>query len=32
MAKSKMRVGECKRTRKGRKYCKTSKGVRFVRS
>lgn len=27
----KMRVGECRRTENGVKYCRTSKGVRFVR-
>ena len=26
-----MRVGECRRTKAGVKYCRTSKGVRFVR-
>lgn len=28
---SPMRMGECRRTRKGRKYCKKKEGVRFVR-
>ncbi len=26
-----MRVGECRRTSRGVKYCRTRKGVRFVR-
>lgn len=29
--RGKMRIGECRRTRQGRKYCKRKKGVRFVR-
>ena len=31
MAKSKMRNGECRRTKKGRKYCKRNGKVRFVK-
>ncbi|MBA7518596.1 hypothetical protein ES705_10667 [subsurface metagenome] len=27
---SKMQPGECRCTRKGMKYCKTAKGVRFT--
>ena len=27
----KMKIGECRRTRNGVKYCKTRKGVRFKR-
>ena len=28
----KMKIGECRRTRVGQKYCRTKKGVRFVKS
>ena len=28
--KRKMKLGECRKTKTGRKYCKTQKGVRFV--
>ncbi len=31
MAKRKMRVGECRTTKNGQKYCKYKKGVRFVK-
>ncbi len=28
---TKMKIGECRLTKAGRKFCKTSKGVRFVK-
>ena len=31
MAKAKMKMGECRKTRNGQKYCRTKKGVRFVK-
>lgn len=31
MARAKMKMGECRLTKNGQRYCKTRKGVRFVK-